>query len=123
VDGLGELQDLVGELQQLFVCCSSCWTVCHWWSARNLAFLVGPLVDPGLEVVRLGGDIGLHLGPLAAGTGRGLTDLLPGVLGGQVNVHLGLVDTLAELVTGLRHSRLGRGLGVGGALLEVVELG
>ena len=35
----------------------------------------------------------------------------------------GLVDALAELVTGLRHGRMGRGLGVGGALLEVVEVG
>jgi hypothetical protein len=46
-----------------------------------------------------------------------------GVGGGLVDVHLGLVDALAELVAGLRHGRLGRGLGLGGALLEVVELG
>jgi len=47
----------------------------------------------------------------------------PSVGGLAVDFHLGLVDALAELVTGLRHGRLGRGLGVGGALLEVVELG
>jgi hypothetical protein len=34
-----------------------------------------------------------------------------------------MIDALAELVTGLRQGRLGRGLGLGGALLEVVELG
>jgi hypothetical protein len=56
------------------------------------------------EVVQLGGGVGLDLGPCAAGTGRGFIDLLPGVLGGQVHVHPGLVDTLAQLLTGLRHS-------------------
>lgn len=50
--------------------------------------LVGPPVHLRFEVVQLGGGVGLHLGPRAAGTGRGLTDLLPGVLGGQVHVHL-----------------------------------
>jgi hypothetical protein len=36
VDGLDELNDLVGEVAPRF-CCSSCWTVCHWWSATTLA--------------------------------------------------------------------------------------
>src|SRR5215211_8570001 len=53
--------------------------------------LVGPLVDPGLEVVHLGGGVGLHLGPLGLGAGRGRTCVLLGVLGGLVHVHLGLV--------------------------------
>ena len=47
----------------------------------------------------------------------------PGLGGLVVDVHFGLVDALAELGAGLRLGRLGRGLGVGGALLEVVELG
>src|SRR4029450_7050751 len=33
--------------------------------------LVGPPVHPCFEVVQLGGGVGLHLGPRAAGTGRG----------------------------------------------------
>jgi len=63
----------------------------------------GPPVHPGLEVVHLGRDVGLHLGPPAAGVGRDRTGVLPGVGGLLVHVHLGLVDTLAELLAGLRH--------------------
>jgi hypothetical protein len=80
--------------------------------------LVGSLVDPRLEVVHLGGGVGLHLGPLAAAVGRGRTGVLPGLGGLLVHLHLGLVDALAELVTGLRHGLLGRGLGVGGRMAQ-----
>jgi hypothetical protein len=83
------------------------------WSAR-LSILPGGRP--------FGRGVGLHLGPLAAGAGRGRARVLLGILGGPVQLHLGLVDALAELVTGLRDGRLGRGLGLGGALLQVVEL-
>src|SRR4029453_696646 len=84
---------------------------------------VGPLIDPGLEVVHLGRGIGLHLGPLGLGAGRGRAGVLAGVGGGLVDVHLGLVDALAQLLAVLGDGGLGGPLCLGGALLEVVELG
>jgi hypothetical protein len=38
VDRLGELQDLVDNASSSSFCCSSSWTVCHWWSARTWRF-------------------------------------------------------------------------------------
>jgi hypothetical protein len=85
------------------------------WSAR--------LSIRALEVVHLGGGVGLHLGPLAAGLVPGRLGVLDGVGGGLVDIDLGLVDALAQLLAGLGDGGLGGLLGLGGALLEVVELG
>jgi hypothetical protein len=38
VDGLGELQDLGGQGQQLLVLLLFFLDVCHWWSARTWRF-------------------------------------------------------------------------------------
>jgi len=60
--------------------------------------------------------------PGTRGAGRGRAGVRAGVLGGQVDVDLGLVDALAQLLAGLGDGGLGGLLGLGGALLEVVEL-
>ena len=38
MDLLGEIEDLVGQAEQLSFCCSSSWTVCHCWSAITWRF-------------------------------------------------------------------------------------
>jgi hypothetical protein len=68
-------------------------------AASNLGIvLVGPPLHLRVEVLQLGGGVGLQLGPLAAGAGRGRARVLAGVLGGQVDIDLGLVEALAQLL-------------------------
>ncbi len=61
--------------------------------------LVGPFVDLRLDVAHLGGDVGLHLSPLAASAIGRLASVLPSVLEGQVRVDLCLVDALLQLLS------------------------
>jgi hypothetical protein len=65
--------------------------------------LVGPPVHLGVEVVQLGGGVGLELGSRAAGLVGGGLGVPAGVGGLLVDLGLGLLGTLAELLTGLRH--------------------
>ena len=83
--------------------------------------LSGPLVDLGLDVVHLGGGVGLHLRPLAACAVGGLVGPLLCPLLGVLGVLLGLVDSLPELLTGLGGGSLHRRLGRRDALLELVD--
>src|SRR6266545_6296180 len=83
--------------------------------------LSSALVDLGLDVVALGGGVGLHLRPPALGAVGGLVGLLLGVLAGLVQVGLGLVDALAEPLAGLAGGGLHRRLGRRDALLQLVQ--
>src|SRR6266511_2696132 len=80
------------------------------------------LDDPGLQVVHPGGGVGLHLRPLAACAGGGVSGPLLCVLDGQVDVKLGLVDPLPELLAGLAGGGIHRRPRLRHVLLQGVEL-
>ena len=83
--------------------------------------LPGPRVDLCLDVVPLGGGVGLHLRPLAARAGGGLVGLLLRVLDGPVEVGLGLVDSPPELLTRLGDGSLHRRPGRRDTPLELIQ--
>src|SRR5690349_15809490 len=80
-----------------------------------------PLVDSGFGVVHLGRDVGPHLRPFGAGAVGLPLGFLLSVLHSPVEVDLGLVDTLADLLTRFGGGSLYRRLGRRDALLQRVE--
>jgi hypothetical protein len=84
--------------------------------------LACPLVDLGLGLGALRGDVGLQLVERAAYRCGGLAGLVLGVLDGLVGAVLGLVDPVLELLTRLAGGGLDRRLGFGDPLLQPVEL-